>query len=1719
MKKSFKNTVCILLCLIIIVTGYPVINIATAASYTDLKYENGGKEFFDQSTYNSLKAAGQLPVLVGGVTVPLRLNGYYLNYRLFSQKNLVVYGNYASIPSDENYFKCGYQIHIDLNDLQPKKYYDGGYFLKPNGITCKGSSQNPDTHGPNCVTTRGEWKYLGFDSTGNLFSNMWMINVKTETKFTDRDWQLEPWKTPLNIKTGLIGASSYNTAAYSTLNTPKSVYTGIRTWIAATVNTMDNFQGIPTENSAYPSGKSMDAYKFMYVQSPPILKKSGSGKMWHDRGGVLWYQTFSIPALTKKEELPVACTVSKISMPAELPNGSEFDSQVINLEFEVTGVLKDDVWNDEGTAPAGWTDYYKDASSRTVKYTRYDLQCWELSLSVESLGVTAANPLKTTVQHSSTITNQAKGKIPLQTTVGKLKKLTKNSQGKYEMFVSATAKPTYQDNTKNLYGTGSGTFAIGEFIKKTIEIPTIEIQNNIGEIAFDSVAFTDASDATNMQPVLSTELYVNGQAVNYNAFFSGAYTFPATTDKNGYFAEVMCKYNIDKSKIVLDGLTDEEKEQIENSILLQYVSVDYVYVYPTKPNAQIAMLSNTWKQNRIVNISNTSASGNIQLVINAYPIVEYRWSYGGDTSKLNYGTNTDMNKQLQYKDAGNYSLTLSCRNTLGKWSDPYTVDYQILEDYSPNIEVNLSDSVLTRNDELTAWHFDVNSTDGDKVATAKIELWYDANNDKILETKVQEWNGLGDNNLCELDDFPKYTPTQLGYYEYKLFAKDEFFGVTGQDTLTQYITDADKKEETYEVEFWVDNYQPLSDVYIDAAIERPNVDLYIMGDKGLPTQTLAYLSDNRVTMENSLLGRNIIPSINLWNMKTYEYTNPASTSSNTGTGYPAASVSYASAGYTGTLPRTSVSDNGGNHDYGYTSTRQESQSASAGGKSTSGHGTSGSSPPSSVSYNSGGWSGTLSGYGYSYTSVALSPKAGDFNWTRSYSGYSGTVYRTVSYWVSDVRWISNYTGYYSGTIYKYVRQSYTNPWRASSSKYVLYISNGTISEIADFNNVISKTDAKIILAGTNTIQLQSPSCAKYINVAGKSTQEILDEALTFIGNETPSIDQVYVLPNQTFTLSYGENDLEGDTIVSREMQYVQDKDYFDNPTGQEPSTQTNFSATSGWNTTNRSSFANVGKYQIYRRVKDLPTGAYGDDYSYYSGATEVDIYVHRKPIALAALDWDFDAGTNTYKTTWIEQSYDLDHNITRLYTDKGIAQRKIMWRKDGGEWNYTIPENLSTGTYNLRYYVKDIENTWSDVFTINIDGKIHSNVAEVTFTLSASPPMQFEAKLRSEKLKFRIPETPVTLPASEDIELYELWSRYPSNPILTMALYNEIGTQVSTTKTVNFTNATGMKTNNDINWNNISFNTSQTLLDGIYTFKITANSVQSKNISFPITLNTPINLIGYINGKADNAQVNTGDTNVFTFTTSKYVNSTQLIFEGKTFTSAAGQIKLISEDVLNKTWTYTTDIAEGAYPDGKLGTVTFKATLPSGMSEYVYVNYKIVGIRAANFIITMMLDIGWRAYYFDVDRGKDDNHDGMNDSYPRRPNTDIGTLKLPVNYFSLIAHTRTYIKAGYKVKGKIDIQGNPDSSYFKISYDIKGVTHIDNVFLIKSSGNTYGYEWIIPLETTSNSYVRFDLVTTKGTNTYGNEKWVDVWDSRNINQEVFYVKGNALDDLTFVQSH
>jgi hypothetical protein len=675
---------------------------------------------------------------------------------------------------------------------------------------------------------------------------------------------------------------------------------------------------------------------------------------------------------------------------------------------------------------------------------------------------------------------------------------------------------------------------------------------------------------------------------------------------------------------------------------------DVVYIYPTKPIANFQISSNTWKQNRKIKVQDTSGAGNIQLVVENYPIIEYEWTFGGNTSQIKFGTNTSTMKEFICKTPGIYSVTMRCKNTLGKWSDPYTVQFEVLEDVAPAIGLNLTDSTTARNEAISAWYYDVSSTDGDVIKSSSIELWYDADNNGSLETRLNTWSGSG--------QFPVYTPTKLGYYKYVVKAQEDIT----TDTFSQFITEADKKSSSYEVEWWVDNYRPMSDLFVNLPVQRPNIDVYLMLDKNLSQTKTDYITANKMNIANWLIGKNIIPNVEIWDMKTYTYSQPANTSRHTGSSYPPSTTSYSSNGYSGTLNRTSVSNNDYSRDEGHYSTQTESRTFTKtvtnsrswtknqwgiayGPWAKPDHG-------SSYTINEDGYSGSIPSTGVSYSPSDFSGYViGDSGTLTATKTFSGTLTKNVQVWVPKIVWYNDYTGYYSGSIYKNVRQPHTDPFNSTSIKYVVYISDNTISELPDLQMVMGYApSAKLLIAGASGIASQVANEEKYFNTSGKAIDALTNEILEYICTSSPAIEKHYVLQNQAFTLNTGNLDLEGDVITTEQMQYVRKPNYFDNPTGAEPGTVAAYSETSGWTSTIKGSFANTGLYEIYRRIKDSPTTDPSfSQYAYYSGSTKLEIYVHRKPLALAVLVWDFDAVNSVYITSWVDNSYDPDHRAKR----------------------------------------------------------------------------------------------------------------------------------------------------------------------------------------------------------------------------------------------------------------------------------------------------------------------------------------------------------------------------------------------------------------------------------------------------------------------------------------
>jgi len=1679
-----------------------------AADESIMYYEKGfSPEFYDVSNkdiFDSIKSelpAGTQPsITVKGNIMPF-------NYRLWFAKHIIVYGNYAMVPGND--FKA-----------ESDSPYGVGYYSRGG--------------------KRGEYRYHGFDVSGNYYSNTWWtIDTKPDPNINDNRWIYRPWASPYR----LVEESDYNAAAEYPIS--EEDYK-TRNWINRPITKPSDVTGEPVvltfENIIAPSGVTPErlAHRIVHIMSPPTILYPGEGKAWHiGKDGVIYYRTFTLDKLdhADKEMTNVVAEIEILTPKEKLKvydfgkqNTTEYLESEISVDVELTGILKDE-------------EYYNDPVKKVVRYTRDDIKDWTMTLNatnnrlvqdnIKSVDYNKGKAVFTLKYKVKTILSQKTDTLNGDAKVNFLNNVSNNAnasttlefdiikvepppQVKDKEMTPVTAKLEpimfpqeliiydYGEKNTNEYlnstiyvpvrvtgtlmdesfynnpeerekrynrddihswimgvngevfpgiqsdsinknkgegvitlaftrrdilnnptltftgyaeslftdskksrgdATGSVTFTVIQAppeeeppILGLPELPPepppppviVQPKPNVPEIGFDIVPFI-ATDETDMEQVALREVYINGEQVDDKEFFSGNYIFGDGNDG-------MKKIDIIYESI--DGIIS--------------TATEWAYIYSTKPTAQFK-IEGTFKENRKMTVTENCEEGNISIVLDRYPIVSYQWkltAVDASSSSLKVRTPTSSRyREFLCKEPGLYRVELTVTNTLGRISDPYVLDFVIYEDTPPAIELNIWNGVLTRGEQLSL-SYSTRSVDGDTIAVKTLQIYYDSDNDGVCDQLVKTF---------EYGDFTGYAPNKLGKYKIVATATEEF----GQDTLSEFVTAADRKTKTIENEFSVDNLIPMTDLYVNIPIVKPEVDLYIMLDKNLNDATKQYIMSNRINFNNLLRAKNILPKVENWDMKTYVYSQTVNDIRYTGESYPPETISYSSGGYSGTLTRYSVYDDGSYQDRGRYVTKTESRTFTAtfssvvtktyqysGGRFVLTSESESPTPPSSISINEDGYSGSIPEvakdgpfgtiqYDYTYiprtfrathentvtdiykdgkldssTSSSPAPDSKYINedgfigyiprvgtetvsqtkesWYETVNGkqiycekyvtkfraiyegtltrlnsykesseyirtYRGTLTKSIQVWEPNIVWVSDYIGYYSGTVYKYVRQSYTNPFRATSYKYVVYVSDDKVNELSDLQSVMSKADAKLILVGSEAIKSQIGHDL-YISKI-KPIEEIMQEVIDYIATNCPAVEKYYVLAGtDTFEIKTMNYDEEGDLIVEEKFQYVQNPNYFDNPTGMENIAISEFSENSNWVDTKVNKFNNVGEFHIYRRIRDLPsTDPNFANYSYYSGIPELIIYAHRKPIAKAILDWDYDKSKGVYKTNWVDLSYDLDHQYSRA--DKGIVERKIMFRRSGEEWNYYIPAELSPGTYELQYYVKDVEGVWSDPFTM-------------AFTLQSIPPVQmFDAKLRPKDPQFSLS----SMPASEYLEVYDVWTRSPNNVRLEIRLYNSTGTSaVGELKTVEYSSSTGSKVGNDVYWNPIEYKIPETTPDGNYKLRVVARDTVNNTTAhkdFDVTVNTPINLI-----PSFPEEINTWSPVEIRASTSMYASNVHaVLFKGTPYQTTVSLAGTMQSGKIN--W-YKEYVVSRSVPEGEY-IVEFVARTPSGKTEAKTVNTRL----------------------------------------------------------------------------------------------------------------------------------------------------------------------------------
>ncbi len=1287
--------------------------------------------------------------------------------------------------------------------------------------------------------------------------------------------------------------------------------------------------------------------------------------LMYHQSDIVYYQTFSLNKMVSEKSL----LVLKPYIAATKIGDVETLDKKVDLKYSVklTGIYQDNELWDPYTTYGGMPVEV----ARTIYYTRDEIKSWTLTLNNSVTGV----PIKVEnlPRNGNKQTNTFDVTIPYSAYKDKLK------DGKLDIAFNGEVTVYFYngDSIKVTVGTTTNEEEapiiedIDERGNQETTPPTlmekIKLSISAPKYMLDTEKFKIV-DGTNRPDGSSRKVTLEGDELSEadaDAFLGGQHIFPL----------------LGKDKIYTYEIT--YTDAIGNA--LRYSS--YVVVYTTKPRAQFKTVG-TFKENRKINVTvDNSVNSSYLSTHTSFNILNFD-ATSDVSNSLRFRTKNTSTMEFLVKNESQLALNMKIETVVPSnliersdipseyfVSEDYNQSYRIDKDYKPAIVANVWSSVMIRNESLD-FAYDGASYDDDIISVNNYKILYDENQDTIPEKVVKQgkWS-----------EYNGFVADKLGTYKIVFDIEESF----GQETLSEFITAIDTRKTTAERIFYVDNVSPVTDMETDITVNIPKVDLMVLNDQGITRELNTAIKDARVNWINKLQqSKGVSANLQIWDMYTYTDSQAVSPSKHTGGAYPSATWLYTSGGYSGTINLVNVRDNGGWYDNGYMQ---------------------------------------------SYTSCVETPVYGwngDVDCADHPPYICDVIIRydkvcTVDYeWVSDYEWESNYYGDYQGVITKQTKQTFNPTLEITSNKYIVYFTNGTINT-TDLNYVKNKATSKVILVSDASAKPLTPHYA-WID-RNQTLDKIIEQVNAVIENDESLDNKKLLLVNQTFNTYFMNFDRETDSILNLGLQYLHDPNYYDNGQGMETGTVATYSDSSFISQAVKTKFSKPGKFTIYSRIKDIIPG-YGG-FEEFSNVASVDIYVHRKPIADYTLDWDYNTATSTYKTTWVDKSYDLDHQ----YSDaqKGIRDRKIMYRKTSGDnlWIYAIPDNLTIGTYELKYIVKDIEGVWSDEITR-------------MFTLSAEPPIRVEAILKATDNSFNLN----ALPASESITLYEIITRYHRAHSLKISLINasnqtllEKALLLSTSLPINNINGNVYK------WLDAQFQTGSAFPDGIYRVKVvsisTAVPIMSETLYLPFAINTPISIEGEL------SDMTAGETVTIRAMTSKYAKSaTVTLFNNTSHSKTISLIKSQTQPfegviIWETSYMIPTSIPEGDY------THLFTAWTDSGKSANDTVTKKL------NVLSIESLDI--QGYW---------NH--------WRGQTDIFGVHLTNQPHRFLSYEKIRITAM--------VLGNPDKVVLRLSPELESMQYTNSL------GQHYRY-----IDEIGNE-VSFPLNMTKSTDATGNpnlSKW------------------------------
>jgi len=1257
------------------------------------------------------------------------IDGLPLNYQIWHDFDLIVYGNYKTANTGINDIK----YYHDTEDLEIPLYFKDQY-----GVAC-------------------EYRYLGYTYDGNKMPNpLFPKDMDTGNPLEDRLWIKEPW---------LAGSSLMDNISYvnKAIQSKVNGYNKANDYINSAIDfdILRAYDSSSSEVIYHQSQPSLSEY--VNVESLPSVLSTGLGRMLHKKSDSYWYQTFSIPTIKSKEHTPIELHYHILNT-EELKFEPGEKSKTVLLE--VRAKLADEEYFEAKSNNTNLTDDEYKAYKQSVFYHRYDIKNWEIRLNIN--GNSIVEELKTNYdanginkifrlsinpneisdskidisgkikanyytgesspyEHFSSqidlshsrfansvfvINNEihlsektdvsasmlgyedfSKGEIDEVTwifenlTTGKVFSFNREEISNYFVNVSFynQVKEGFLDDIDNFdvlsnlfydyrltqkIKTIDGVESFARnfrviFSKDNIDIKVIKPDLVLPESVYDFEQL-NVIDKTDMTNVQEIKVYVENNKIEYDYFVSGNYSFSSSI-----------------------GLLEENNKYIK--VLLKYTSVDdvvseihkWIEVKTSLPKACFEITGNLM-ENRKIEINNHSYQLND--FSNDMFNMEYKWSYevlkGGEPL---FDIDNDDRKTFLSKEESIYRFTLIADNGFRE-SRPYTIDIPIFRDNLPAVMFNIYNPSLIRGETLI-FDYEKTSLDGDIITGSSFELYYDTNDNGKYDEYIGEFS---------YESLKNWSSNRLGMYKLVLTVTEDF----GHETIEKFIENGDRKEAVVKRYFKVENLSPLTQIYTDTLVEFGLVDLYIVLDESLSDSDRLYILENRIDLTNALRRFGLDAKIDIWDLKVYEDLMEVTTSKETGGAYPGQTLSYNQDGYVGELQLDEVINNSYYEDQGKYVTVTDSKTAydSNAFFTWTTYNQDGSimnqyDPVlSPISYEQDGYSGFLHHY-----SSTLDDTIYDYYFdgrirriTNQYTGhYQGTVTKSYQTWENNWQLVNDYTGLYCGTVAKQMKQEFTDNFRMNSEKVLVYLTEDNISyEEVSFLEEMIRSEAVVL-----TINDSYESGISKI-------EEFFDKLVDIIEYDLVEKIENVILVGEEFEISSYYVDPEDDPIILHQWQVLHNPEVFDNNTGMASFANEQFSEDYfiEGDDALQLSINDKGLYTFIKRVADSPVEK--PIASEYSNQAKHMILVHERPIADFDLTWDFCIEENMYLPNIIDKSYDPDFQYRR--EDKGIKQIKIKTHlKDG--YVYGLPDKLSSGSYEIDYMVQDYHNAWSDKITKTIE--------------------------------------------------------------------------------------------------------------------------------------------------------------------------------------------------------------------------------------------------------------------------------------------------------------------------------------------------------------------------------------------------------------------------------